>query len=149
MGGSALTWDSVLPLDIVPNSSLELNLVMTKHEPPDVRIGYTVELQRRPTNVESNQLPSSYNLHQNYPNPFNPRTTIRYSLPEKKLVRIKIYDILGREVRVLVNETKSAGEHQAIWDGRDNIGKVIASGVYFYRIETDAFRKTSKMLFIQ
>ncbi len=98
---------------------------------------------------EKSVIPASYAIEQNYPNPFNPNTTIRYSLPEKTYVRLKVFDTLGREVRVLFDGEQLQGEQQTSWNGRDNSGRLLASGVYFYRIETDAFRKTSKMLFIQ
>ncbi len=94
-------------------------------------------------------IPASYSIEQNYPNPFNPNTTIRYSLPEKTYVRLKVFDTLGRQVRVLFDGEQLQGEQQTFWNGRDNSGRLVASGVYFYRIETDAFRKTTKMLFIQ
>ncbi len=76
------------------------------------------------------QIPTVFKLHQNYPNPFNPSATIKYDLPKDTKVTIKIYDILGREIRTLVNEFKQAGYYQAIFDGTN-----FASGVYFYRIE--------------
>ncbi|MCH8873656.1 choice-of-anchor B family protein, partial [candidate division KSB1 bacterium] len=98
---------------------------------------------------EKSVIPASYSIEQNYPNPFNPNTTIRYSLPEKTYVRLKVFDTLGRQVRVLFDGEQLQGEQQTFWNGRDNSGRLVASGVYFYRIETDAFRKTSKMLFIQ
>jgi len=98
---------------------------------------------------EKSVIPTAYSIEQNYPNPFNPSTTIRYSLPEKTHVRLKIFDTLGGEVRVLFDGEQLQGEHQSSWNGRDNFGRRVASGVYFYRIETAAFRKTTKMLFIQ
>lgn len=98
---------------------------------------------------EVSGIPTSYSIEQNYPNPFNPNTIIRYSLPEKTHVRLKVFDTIGREVRVLFDREQFQGEHQTSWNGRDNFGRLVASGVYFYRIETNAFRKTTKMLFIQ
>ena len=98
---------------------------------------------------EKSVIPASYSMEQNYPNPFNPSTIIRYLLPEKTHVRLKVFDTVGREVRVLFDGEQLQGEQQTSWNGRDNFGRLVASGVYFYRIETDAFRKTTKMLFIQ
>jgi len=98
---------------------------------------------------EKSVIPASYAIEQNYPNPFNPSTIIRYSLPEKTHVRLKVFDTIGRQVRVLFDGEQLQGEHQTSWNGRDNFGRLAASGVYFYRIEADAFRKTMKMLFIQ
>ncbi|NQU26665.1 MAG: PKD domain-containing protein, partial [Candidatus Marinimicrobia bacterium] len=94
-------------------------------------------------------LPTEYQLRQNFPNPFNPVTTIRYDLPEISHVRIDIYDILGREVATLVNQTEEAGYKAIIWDGTDNFGKLLGSGVYFYQIIAANYTQTKKMLLIK
>jgi hypothetical protein len=93
--------------------------------------------------------PKEYNLFQNYPNPFNPTTTIKYSITRPDLVQIKIYDVLGREVKTLVNEEKNSGVYQVNWDGDDSFGKKVSSGVYFYRIETGSFVDAKKMMLIK
>lgn len=80
----------------------------------------------------------------NYPNPFNPSTTISYSLPEAGNVQIKIFDVLGREVAKLVDETKNAGKHTIIWNGSNN-----ASGIYFYTITFQNQTLFKKMLMIK
>ncbi len=97
-----------------------------------------------------------YYLSQNYPNPFNPSTTIRYELPAPSTVRIRIYNILGQEVRTLVNQAQAAGQRAAIWDSRNNFGRVVSSGVYFYRIEAKglsgnnvSFSSVKKMLLLK
>lgn len=76
--------------------------------------------------------PISFRLDQNYPNPFNPETTISYCLPTSDYVTIKIYNITGREIRTLVNERKASGYYNIQWDGKDNNGTNVASGVYIY-----------------
>jgi serine protease AprX len=87
------------------------------------------------TTVDENELhPSAFRLDQNFPNPFNPETQIRYSVPEAALVSLRVYDMLGREVRTLVNDLKSASTYQVTWDGRDNSGNPVATGVYVYRM---------------
>ena len=78
-------------------------------------------------------VPVAYSLDQNYPNPFNPSTTIRYSLPSAGKVTLKVYNLLGQEVRTLVNEVQPAGNQTAEWDGRNNSGNGLSSGVYIYR----------------
>src|SRR5437773_6571064 len=83
-------------------------------------------------NVHNNVIPKTFNLSENYPNPFNPMTTIKFDLPAASKVNIKIYGILGRIVKELVNETKDAGSYAVSFDGTN-----FASGVYFYRIEAD------------
>ena len=85
-------------------------------------------------------IPNAIRLNQNYPNPFNPATTIQYSLPESERVTLSVYDMLGREIAVIVNEVKAAGVHTARWDASG-----ASSGIYMYVLQTDAFRTTRKM----
>ena len=94
-------------------------------------------------------LPDQYGLHQNAPNPFNPSTLIGYQLPEAGLVRLAIYNLLGQEVRVLVNETKEAGSFTATWDGTDALGRRVASGAYLYRINAGEFSASRRMLLLK
>jgi len=89
-------------------------------------------------------IPTEYSLLQNYPNPFNPTTTISYDIPNDGNVKIKIFDITGREIQTLVNEMKLAGEYRIIFDGSN-----LASGVYFYKIETGSFVQNKRMLLIK
>ncbi len=97
----------------------------------------------------NNVVPTDYALSQNYPNPFNPSTTIRYDLPEDGFLTIKIYNLLGQEVRALVSGDQTGGMHSVLWDGRNNQGQVVASGIYLYRLHTKQFTQTKKMLFIK
>lgn len=91
-------------------------------------------------------LPQAFVINQNYPNPFNPETTIEYALKNATEVRIVIYNINGQQVRVLVDEQQSAGYRKAIWNGNDDSGNAVASGIYFYRITTPEFTATHKMI---
>ena len=88
--------------------------------------------------------PDKFELSQNYPNPFNPTTTISFSLPTSQLVTIKVYDVVGREVKTLVNELRSAGTYDISFDASS-----LASGVYFYSLETENFKQTKKMLLVK
>jgi len=74
-------------------------------------------------------------LHNDYPNPFNPITTLRYDLPENSLVTITIYDMLGRQVKTLINQTQDAGYRSIIWDATNNQGQPVSAGLYLYTIE--------------
>jgi PKD repeat protein len=98
---------------------------------------------------QSAPVPYEYSLSQNYPNPFNPSTVIPYSLGEDSHVTLEIYDILGRRLIALVNERVPAGRHFAAWDGRDDNGGQVASGIYFYRLQAGAYTQTRKMLLLK
>ena len=92
-------------------------------------------------------MPAKYELKQNYPNPFNPMTTIEFALPEAQHVTLKIYNIVGQEVMALVNKRLPAGKHEFEWNTSRHSG--IASGVYLYKLETDAFTNIKKMILIK
>ncbi|MFC1693156.1 FlgD immunoglobulin-like domain containing protein [Candidatus Latescibacterota bacterium] len=102
-----------------------------------------------PTAVEENTLPDGFMLSQNFPNPFNPETTISYRLPETSFVKIDVYSVIGQLVRTLVNEIKSAGNYTVTWDGKDNAGSQLRSGVYFYRIKAGDYKLTRKLMLIK
>lgn len=109
-----------------------------------------------PNNIEDdvipsdNHLPKSFLLHQNYPNPFNPSTMIDYSISEGEAVQVylKIYDLRGRLVRTIVKEEKGPGKHSAHWDGRDNSGRPVPSGIYLYRMEVGRDIVSTKKMFL-
>ena len=92
----------------------------------------------------NNELPTSFSLSQNYPNPFNPSTRIRYELPVSSKVKIMIYDILGREITTLINETRPAGRYEIKWNASR-----FSSGVYFYRIQAGNFVQTKKLMLLK
>jgi len=92
---------------------------------------------------------SYYKLMQNYPNPFNPITTLRYDLPEQVNVNIIIYDMLGRQVRTLINQTQDAGFKSVIWDGTNDFGKTVSAGIYLYQIKAKGFVQTRKMVLLK
>jgi hypothetical protein len=88
-------------------------------------------------------------LDQNYPNPFNPSTTIRFGLKEESPVMLKIFDVSGRLVRTMVNETRPPGDYTAVWDGRNEGGRTVSSGVYFYILKTKNYRRTKKLVLLR
>jgi photosystem II stability/assembly factor-like uncharacterized protein len=94
--------------------------------------------------LASNEIPNRYALDQNFPNPFNPTTAIKFSVPKSSHVSLKVYDVRGKEVAQLVNNSLEAGEHQIQFDARR-----LSSGTYFYRLESGSFSETRKMLFIK
>ncbi len=94
-------------------------------------------------------LPQQFQLMQNYPNPFNPETTIRYHLPEAIPVKLSIYNMLGQKIKTLVDAKQTAGEYRIRWNGRDESGREVASGIYLYRLKAGDFVSTKKMLLLQ
>ncbi len=94
-------------------------------------------------------LPKDYSLGQNYPNPFNPTTSIKFDLPNMSNVRVTVYDILGKEVRTLVNSDMGAGRYSVTWDGLNDQGQQVTSGVYFYRMDAGTFTMMKKMLLLK
>ena len=94
-------------------------------------------------------IPDEFSLHQNYPNPFNPVTTLRYDLPEADLVSITIYDMLGREVKTLINQTQEAGYRSVIWDATNDYGKPVSAGIYLYQIHAGEYISTKKMVLLK
>ena len=109
-----------------------------------------VEANEAAVKVEA--IPTNFALEQNYPNPFNPTTDIRYQLADTGSpvhITLKIYNILGHEVKTLENELKNSGYYTVTWDGRDEYGQEVASGVYIYRIETANFVQTKRMLLMK
>lgn len=94
-------------------------------------------------------IPGEFVLHQNYPNPFNPSTNIRFELPQQTEVHLSIYNLLGQRIAVLVDESKSAGVYTVQWDGRNNIGKAVASGIYLMRLEAGSEVKIKRMVLLK
>ena len=100
--------------------------------------------------VPDRDVPERSGLRQNVPNPFNPRTRIEYVVPEGGgHVRLEIYDMRGRLQRVLVDHFQTGGEQQVFWDGRDGLGRELASGVYFYRLDAGSFGETKRMVLMR
>lgn len=95
------------------------------------------------------QLPAAFGLHQNFPNPFNPNTYIRFDLPQQSRVHLIVYNLLGQKVRTLVNGVQDAGFREILWDGKNDAGVSVSSGVYLYRITSERFVKTRKMMLLK
>jgi hypothetical protein len=91
-----------------------------------------------------NEIPLTYKVYDNYPNPFNPSTKIKFDLPKAGLVKLTVFDMLGREIETLVNENLSPGTYNAEWSAAK-----YSSGVYFYRIQADEFAEIKKMILVK
>jgi hypothetical protein len=101
------------------------------------------------TDAPSNMRPRTFALMQNTPNPFNPRTEIKFDLPRDENVNISVYDVKGRLVRTLLSEPMPFGTHTVIWEGEDNRGNRVATGVYYYRLVAGSFTATKSMVLMK
>ena len=139
-----------------PTESATIVFTATGYEPDTLEVTLTygtttcidVELMVDQT-TGTDKVPSTTELFANHPNPFNPSTTIRYNLAAGGDVRLIVYDAAGHRVRSLVNGNESAGEHAVEFDGRDDRGVTLASGVYFYRLDASGVAQTRKMVLLK
>lgn len=117
----------------------------------------------KPVGIQSEEpmaIPTEFKLHQNYPNPFNPETAIEYDLPNVCLVTVEIFNTVGQRIRLVSSQVQGPGRFTSIWDGRDDQGQAMVSGVYFYQVTASAvankesiqqiqFHETKKMLLVK
>lgn len=99
--------------------------------------------------IPSAELPEKFELYQNYPNPFNPNTTIKFAVPTTQFITINVYDLLGRKVKTLVNGVYEPGEYKVVWDGTDDFGKPVSSGIYLYQLRAGQNILVKKMLLVK
>jgi cyclomaltodextrinase len=125
-----------LKLTLPPNSSAVLILARTP---------FVTSVQGQP------QVPISFSLEQNYPNPFNPTTTIQFSLAGNGslLVKLEVYNIMGQKVKTILDESRAPGFYRVLWDGRNDFGRQVASGMYFYKLQSRDFVQTKKMILLK
>jgi hypothetical protein len=136
---------SVVASDFDQDGKTDIAIASTVNGPDSLYVLYnigggTVGMQ----NEETEEIPTSYSLVQNFPNPFNPTTTIQFSLPQAGDVSLKIYNLLGEEVKTLVNEYKEIGNHSVQFNANN-----LASGIYFYRLQAENFVETKKMILLK
>jgi hypothetical protein len=135
-----------------PNELMEPGYTSPNHDP-----GLAVALMQdigwvlipKPTGIPEGRHALAYALGQNYPNPFNPTTEITYEIPWDETVSLSVYDVSGKLVRTLVNGDQGAGPHRAVWNGKDNAGQQVSSGVYFYRLGAGSFVETRRMVLLK
>ncbi len=109
------------------------------HKPNDVK----------EINGSDENRPSAFSLSQNYPNPFNPSTSFRFSLAKSAYVKIEIFNIAGQKVKTLIDEEMNPGVYMVDWDGKDEKGRLVSSGIYFYRMRAGDFSETKKMVLLK
>ena len=134
-GQPALGWWKIIITDIYPATD------------NGILLGWGLQFNNQiitGTGGIANEVPGKFNLHQNYPNPFNPKTTINYEVAKNVYVKIVVFDILGREVKSLVNEMQKAGSYSVVFDASN-----LASGTYFYKMEAGDYLNTKKMIIVK
>ncbi len=149
--------DSCIVNNLLPDT-IYYFVIKTADEVPNWS-GFSNVASARTTNVGIGDLtevsgsPDHFRLFQNYPNPFNSATLIRYRLPaisyQRSAVSLKIYNILGEEIRTLVEKHQKGGHYDVIWDGKDNMGQEVAGGIFFYRLRAGGFVATQKMVLLR
>jgi len=110
---------------------------------------YTYRLLPGAISKETNSLPKVFALHANYPNPFNPYTTIVFDIPKETNITLTIYDVMGRVVKELINENIQAGTHRVLWNGTNDNGQPIPSGMYFCQLKSDDYLETMKLVLLK
>jgi len=138
--------------DSTTDISLNVSRLVEKQWNPVAVFPYGQHINFTPvTNIENlnNGLPTTYDLENNYPNPFNPTTVIRYQVPEKTAVTLKIYNILGQQVKTLVNERKLPGYYSIQWQGDNDSDTHVSSGIYIYRMIAGSFIKSKTMVLVR
>ena len=142
-----LTFDDSL---LVPGQYVVNIIIESKYNPQIKEFKKLIIFQVITTDIPNGLLvPSVFALEQNYPNPFNPETSIHFTVPKMSRVTLAIYDILGRKIRTLLSETKAAGSYNVTWNGKNNQGQPLASGLYFYKLQAGEFSATKKMMLLK
>ena len=142
--------DSALDVGVTPNLTGDATIVIRATDSAGLRTDDTlvVTVQPVPTAIDD-VMPTKTLLRQNYPNPFNPVTTISYDLAAPVQVVLKIYNSQGEEVRTLVDTHQPQGIWSVVWDGRNNAGRRVGSGVYFYKLSAGRFTAARKLVLLQ
>ncbi len=148
----------ICSLLIFTNRSGTINVTVEKDPYPiyhgEIIVGNPAEFDEKKTSDNQNELttinlPQEYAISQNYPNPFNPETTISYQLPEASDVKLVIYNTVGQQIKTVVSGQQAAGFYNIQWDGRDETGQPVVSGIYVYRIKAGKFVATRKMTLLR
>ena len=132
--------EMMIGADDIQEIKMRINIMMNFND------GTFAELD---PNYDESILPASFNLNQNYPNPFNPITSIQYELPEDALVNITIYDMMGRNVKTLINGLQKAGYRSVQWNATNSSNEPVSAGLYIYTIQSGNFLQTRKMVLVK
>jgi len=151
--------DGSFILDEIPAGEFKISATSATGD-AEQQVPVSVNNGRNVTNIElilgttsvqeaSAAVPAKFDLEQNYPNPFNPETSLKYHLPVRTNVSLRIYNALGQEIRTLVNQVQDAGVYSEKWDGKDNNGRQLSTGLYLFRLEAGDFVMTRKMAMVK
>jgi hypothetical protein len=152
---SATSWfgfDNYEPLVLRKGAIFEFDFNPDELNSPGMSRDYVIKAVGRyqpDYSVYTHLMPGQVQLYNNYPNPFNPTTTINYDLSAATHVKLAIYNILGQNVKTLVDCYEDSGHKTVIWDGTDSFGRQVASGMYFYRLEAGDFSDSRKMVLMK
>lgn len=130
-------------------SDINTNITITSNDPDAAVVNIPLSVQAGSGIDDEHLIPVATTLDKNFPNPFNPTTTIRFATKNAGNVKINIYNLKGQLVRSLLNETKEAGFHHVVWNGKDDRGQTVSSGIYLYRMDTNGYSATQKMMLMK
>tara|TARA_X000001036_G_scaffold436220_1_gene478940 strand:+ start:273 stop:3695 length:3423 start_codon:yes stop_codon:yes gene_type:complete len=136
-------------LETTTDQSIDLTINKMRINEAEAVEDVIVSITQEVLSTDNATVPNVYALHQNYPNPFNPTTKISYDLPEASVVSLSIYDLMGREIRTMINSEQTAGFKNIQWNATDNLGKSVPAGMYIYTIQAGEFRQTRKMVLLK
>ncbi|MFQ5606109.1 MAG: FlgD immunoglobulin-like domain containing protein, partial [bacterium] len=128
------------------NNNVDWAVIGLAIKPPTTMTKQTFENSQDEDYFTRSELPKEFQLFQNYPNPFNAETTISYALPEESLVRLNVFNLIGQRVRELLHRKQPAGLHKIQWDGRDENGTFVSSGIYLIKLQSGAHKFTSRLI---
>jgi len=148
--GETATYNAILDLEMQPEWNYEdLHAVAIIQNWNDLEILQAAQKEFISTNVDDPVVVIEASLYQNYPNPFNPSTTISYDLNEQTQVQLSIFNTKGQKIITLINDYKNVGIHSVVWNGSDENGKTAPSGIYFYKLQTEKYTSTKKMILMK
>ncbi len=150
--GETATYNAILDVEMQPNWNLEdLHAVAIIQNWDNLEILQAAQISLPPTGVNGPVVPTEITLHQNYPNPFNPSTTISFELNTENTenTELIIYNMKGQKVKQLVRGQLSVGQHSFIWNGTDDKGKHVSSGIYLYKLRSGNYTSTKKMILMK
>jgi len=149
--GETAIYSATLDVEMQPDWNLEdLYAVAIVQDWDNHEILQAAQVNLIPTSVNDPMIPAEISLYQNYPNPFNPTTTISFDLAQTTtFVNLEIYNMKGQKVKQLISDQLSAGKHSVIWNGNDENGKPVSSGIYFYKLKSGVYTSTKKMILMK